>query len=51
VNAYSVSATRKVSSMMTHRTEMVCLDVDDPLDVNLEKIALSSPYALPGLPR
>jgi putative hemolysin len=30
---------RKVSSMMTHRTEMVCLDVEDPLELNLEKIA------------
>jgi putative hemolysin len=30
---------RKVSSMMTYRTEIVCLDIEDPLSENLEKLA------------
>jgi putative hemolysin len=39
---------RKVSSMMTHRTEMVCLDVEDPLEVNLEKIAQTGHSRFPA---
>jgi putative hemolysin len=30
---------RRASSLMTYRTEMVILDVEDPLEANLEKIA------------
>jgi putative hemolysin len=32
---------RTVNSLMTHRSEMVWLDVEDPLDVNIEKILAS----------
>ena len=32
---------RTVNSLMTHRSEMVWLDVEDPLDVNIKKILAS----------
>lgn len=32
---------RTVSSLMTHRSEMVWLDVEDPLEVNIQKIIAS----------
>ena len=32
---------RSVNSLMTHRSEMVWLDVEDPLEVNLQKIIAS----------
>ena len=32
---------RRASSLMTHRTEMVLLDIEDPLEVNLDKMTRS----------
>ncbi len=38
---------RRVSSLMTYRTEVVFLDLDDPLDTNLDKIAASGHARFP----
>ena len=38
---------RKVSSLMTYRTEVVFLDIDDPLEDNLNKIATSEHSRFP----
>ena len=38
---------RRASSLMTYRTEMVLLDVEDPLDTNLDKITSSGHSRFP----
>lgn len=38
---------RRVSSLMTYRTEIVMLDVDDPLEMNLTKITASGHSRFP----
>jgi putative hemolysin len=38
---------RRVSSLMTYRTEMVLLDIEDGLDTNLDKIAASEHSRFP----
>lgn len=40
-------ADRKASSLMTYRTEVTVLDIDDPLDINLEKITASGHSRFP----
>lgn len=38
---------RRASSLMTYRTEVIFLDIDDPLDDNLNKIAVSGHSRFP----
>jgi putative hemolysin len=38
---------RRASSLMTYRTELVFLDIEDPLDANLDKIAASGHSRFP----